>query len=213
MHRNLTIAVVEDNANMRRSLFTNLKLSQLFSKITLFPSAEDYLNALKDQRFNLALMDISLPNLDGISAIEKAVELDSSCKTIILSLHDDDEHIFRGICAGASGYLTKPVQAEHLIQAIHDVYDGGTALNPLVASKVVHFFKRFKPQITQDYQLSQQEKRVLSYQVNGLEFKAIAKEMSLSPYTIRAHIRNIYKKLHVNSKAQAVSKALREGLL
>lgn len=211
MTKKTTIAIVEDNSDLRKSLQTILSLSERFNEILTFGSAEDFINSLKSNRYDYVLMDITLPNKDGIWAIEKTKEEAPNTLTIIVSLHDDDSFIFRGICAGASGYLSKPIHEATLLKAIDDVSKGGSALSPFIASRVLAIFKEQNAPADNDYDLSEREKEVLAHLVEGHGFKAIADKMNLSLFTIRAHIRNIYKKLHVHSKSQAVSKALREG--
>ena len=124
-----------------------------------------------------------------------------------------NENVFKAICAGASGYVAKPVQPDKLLEAVEQAFAGGTPMSPHIARRVLEMFRQFAPPKKADYNLTAREQEVLELLVQGDDFKTIAEKLFLSNYTIRAHIRNIYDKLHVHSKSQAVSKALKERIL
>ena len=205
------IAIVEDNPSFRESLRIVLENNSIFSEISSFSNAESFFEMKLN--YDIVLMDLSLPGINGLEAIQKIKSLADEIKIIILTLHDDDDNVFKGICSGASGYLTKPILPESLITAIEDVLSGGSPLSPNIAKRVIQLFKQFAPKEQKNYGLSIREKDVLALLVEGCELKGIAKSLNLSIYTIRAHVRNIYEKLHVHSKSQAVAKAITEGLI
>ena len=131
----------------------------------------------------------------------------------MLSVYEDDDNVFRAICAGASGYVTKPVMPQQLLDAVEHAFGGGTPMSPHIARKVLEMFKQHVPPAKADYNLTERECEVLRLLTQGDDYKEIADKLFLSIYTIRAHIRNIYDKLHVHSKSQAVATALKQGLI
>jgi DNA-binding NarL/FixJ family response regulator len=158
-------------------------------------------------------MDIGLPGLSGIEATGLLKERFPRVQTVILSVHEDGENVFRAICAGAIGYLAKPVMPAQLLEAVELAFGGGTPMSPHVARRVLEMFKTYAPPRQADHNLTEREIGVLERLVEGDDYKQIADALFISLYTVRAHIRNIYDKLHVHSKSQAVSKALQEHLL
>jgi DNA-binding NarL/FixJ family response regulator len=134
-------------------------------------------------------------------------------QAVVLSVHEDDEHVFRAVCAGAVGYLTKPVMPDKLLEAVEAAFAGGTPMSPHIARRVLEMFRQHAPPPHADYDLTAREVDVLERLVAGNGYREIAEALFISVYTVRAHLRNIYDKLHVHSKSQAVSKALQEGLL
>lgn len=131
----------------------------------------------------------------------------------MLSVYEDDDNVFRAICAGASGYVTKPVMPQQLLDAVEQAFGGGTPMSPHIARKVLQMFKHYAPPPRADYNLTDRECEVLKLLTQGDDYKQIADKLFLSVFTIRAHIRNIYDKLHVHSKSQAVATALKEGIV
>jgi DNA-binding NarL/FixJ family response regulator len=208
-----TVAIVEDNASFRESLRIALESNLQFNNVETYSNAESFLSQIHHKNYDIILMDLSLPGIGGIETVKKLKSEIADIKIIIITLHDDDDHIFKGICSGASGYLTKPILPENLFTAIDDVFAGGSPLSPNIAKRVIQLFNQYAPKEQKNYGLSEREKDVLSLLVEGLELKEIASSLNLSIYTIRAHVRNIYEKLHVHSKSQAVAKALTEGLI
>jgi DNA-binding NarL/FixJ family response regulator len=134
-------------------------------------------------------------------------------QVIILSVFEDDDNVFRAICAGAIGYVAKPVMPQQLLEAVENAFNGGTPMSPHIARKVIEMFKQNAPPPKADYHLTERELDVLERLVQGDDYKQIAEKLFLSVFTVRAHLRNIYDKLHVHSKSQAVSKALNERIL
>jgi DNA-binding NarL/FixJ family response regulator len=150
-----------------------------------------------------------MSGLDGIPLIrEKAPEV---C-IVVLTVFEDDEKLFRAICAGANGYLLKTQSGQEIIQSVRDALDGGAPMSPRIARRVLGMFAKLAPRRS-DYGLSERERAVLEYVVEGLLKKEIAQKMELSIHTVDSHLRRIYEKLHVNSRSGAVRKAVREGLV
>jgi DNA-binding NarL/FixJ family response regulator len=209
----ISVAIVEDNPDFRLGASLILKTSPGYQVVGEFGSAEDFLEKFDNIHPDVVLMDISLPGITGIEATKQIKEANSRVQIVILTVHEDDETVFRAICAGAIGYVTKPVLPASLLEAVDFAFGGGTPMSPHIARRVLTMFREFHPPQKADYQLTEREIRVLERLVEGDDYKQIADALYISLFTVRAHLRNIYDKLHVHSKSQAVAKALQERLI
>ena len=209
----ITIAIVEDHQDYRNGINYVLRMSKGFSVVGEFKNAEDFFKEIDEIIPDVVLMDIGLPKMSGIEATREIKKRYPRMKIVILSVYEDDDNVFRAICAGAIGYLTKPVMPNALLEAVENAFDGGTPMSPRIARKVLEMFKKFAPPEEADYNLTSRELEVLNYLVQGLDYKQVAETLCLSIYTVRAHIRNVYDKLHVHTKSQAVLKALKENII
>jgi DNA-binding NarL/FixJ family response regulator len=204
----IKVAIVEDNSALR------LSLEQLFSKtegMQCVVSLSNLLNVLSE--FNRAepdvvLMDIGLPGISGIEGVRTVKSNFETIQVLMFTVFEDDEKIFDAIRAGASGYLLKKTPPEEIVQAVKELYEGGAPMSPSIARKVIHAFQSYPSSAITDYELTGREKEILFSLVDGLSYKKIAEKYFVSISTIRTHISNIYQKLHVNSKSQAVAKVL-----
>lgn len=168
---------------------------------------------------DIILMDIDMTGIDGIQAVKLIREFDVNVKILMQSAYDDDDKIFSAIAAGANGYILKSDVSEKLIESLNDVATGGTPLSSSIATKVFRLFQ-FLAQNNQEivpnntrYKLTKREKEILSYLVEGMSYKMIAHDLFISYETVHSHIKNIYKKLHVASMTEAVSKAIKEKIV
>jgi DNA-binding NarL/FixJ family response regulator len=209
----ISVAIVEDNPDFRLGTSLILKTSPGYQVLGEFASAEEFLERFEDIHPEVVLMDISLPGMTGIEATRLIKEKNSRVQIVILTVHEDDDTVFRAICAGAIGYVTKPVLPATLIEAVDFAFGGGTPMSPHIARRVLNMFRDFHPPQKADYQLTEREIKVLERLVEGDDYKQIADALYISLFTVRAHLRNIYDKLHVHSKSQAVAKALQEHLI
>ncbi len=209
----ITVAIVEDNPDYRMGIAYVLKASPGVHVLGEYASAEAFFTALPGSVPDVVLMDIGLPGMSGTEAIEALRARAPRVQAVVLSVHEDDEHVFRAVCAGAVGYLTKPVMPDKLLEAVEAAFAGGTPMSPHIARRVLEMFRQHAPPPHADYDLTAREVDVLERLVAGNGYREIAEALFISVYTVRAHLRNIYDKLHVHSKSQAVSKALQEGLL
>ena len=212
-HGLITVGVVEDSRDLRRGVTLILESSANCRCVGAFANAEDFLDKFPVLKPEVVLMDIGLPGISGIEATGIVKEKYPATEIIILSVFEDDDNVFRAICAGASGYVTKPVMPQRLLEAVGEASAGGTPMSPHIARRVLNLFKRHLPPPAAEYDLTAREKEVLGVLVNGGTFQDIADELVVSVFTVRAHIRNIYEKLHVHSKSEAVAKALLERLI
>lgn len=162
---------------------------------------------------DLILMDIDMPGSTGIEGVQAIRRTNDQVKILMLTVFDDNKSVFESIKAGANGYLLKKTSPERLVSAIRDVMDGGAPMSASVATQVLKMFTSMHTPAGPNYNLSEREKEVLQLLVDGNSYKMVAAEMNLSIDTIRSHIRNIYEKLHVNSKSEAVAKALKNRIV
>lgn len=209
----ITVAIVEDNDDLRLGTTYILKASPSCKVVGEYEDAEDFLKDLKNNVPDVVLMDIGLPGLSGIEATRDLKRHHPRVQVIILSVFEDDENVFQAICAGACGYITKPVMPAVLLDAVEQAFAGASPMSPHIARKVIEIFRQFAPPPKVDYDLTGRELEVLEYLTHGYDLKLIAEKLFVSPFTVRAHVRNIYDKLHVHSKSEAVAKALKERLL
>jgi DNA-binding NarL/FixJ family response regulator len=177
-----------------------------------YASAEEFFDAYEDALPEVVLMDIGLPGMSGIEATSRLKKEHPHIEIIILSVFEDDDSVFKAICAGASGYITKPVMPQTLLEAVDQAFNGGTPMSPHIARRVLELFKQHIPPPKADHNLTPRELEVLELLTKGYDYKEIADKLFLSLFTVNAHIRHIYEKLHVHSKSQAVAKALRERM-
>jgi DNA-binding NarL/FixJ family response regulator len=208
----IEVLVVEDDPGTQAALIELIGSSKGLHIIGACDSAERALRWPRQPSPNVILLDVELPGTDGASAVGDILARFPNAAIVMLTARGDDETIFRAICAGASGYLLKHTPPETLVSAILAAREGGAPMTPSVASRVVSLFRRVVPKAS-DTQLSQQELRVLSLLAEGHSYASSGEEMGVSVNTIRNYIRSVYEKLHVHSKSEAVSKALRRGLI
>jgi DNA-binding NarL/FixJ family response regulator len=209
----IAVAIVEDNPDIRLGTSYILRSSPGCTVVGEYPSAEDLIDDVERISPDVVLMDIGLPGMSGIEAIEALRRENSRIEIVVMSVYEDDASVFRAICAGASGYIAKPVMPHQLLEAVEQAFGGGTPMSPRIARRVLEMFRQNAPPPKADYRLTPREFEVLELLVNGEDFKSIAEKLFLSVFTVYAHIRNIYEKLHVHSKSQAVAKALKEQVI
>ncbi|HEX2972965.1 MAG TPA: response regulator transcription factor [Tepidisphaeraceae bacterium] len=207
--------LIEDHADSRRVLARVLNRAATLLCPCAFASCEEALAALRSKASppDVVLLDIGLPGMNGIEGISHLKALAPSTHIIILTVFDDQEKVFRAICAGASGYLLKNTDEEAIASAVREVMEGGSPINPRVARLVLNMFASRAAPATQEYGLSLREREVLELMVQGLLKKEIADRLKLSYHTVDNHLRNIYTKLQVHTRSGAVAKALSEHLL
>ncbi len=205
----ISVAIVEDLEDIRNPLFEFISTREEFICNIAVESVEDFLKAADKNDFpvDVILLDIGLPGISGLSAIKLIKEKLPDVNIIMLTVFDDSDKIFGAIQAGAVGYLMKNTPLEKIKQAIIDTYNGGTTLSPEVARKVLNFFEKPKSKI--ESQLTEKEKQIVACMVDGQSFKMIAANLGNTLETIKSHAKNIYRKLHVNSKAEVIAKSFR----
>src|SRR6267378_2230529 len=208
----ISVWLIEDNHTFRNTIARILNQVQGLGCTRDFSNSEDALEALAEGVVpDVALVDVELPGMNGIEAVRRIKSMSPATRIIMLTVFDDHDKIFKAICAGASGYLLKTSPVEKIVESVREVYAGGAPMTPRVARSVLDMFGRFMvPQ--HDYGLTSREQKILELMTQGLIKKEIADHLSLSYHTVDTHLRNIYAKLHVNTRGGAVAKALKERL-
>lgn len=209
----IRLAIVEDQPQTREGLATLLRGTEGCRVLGAFGSMEDALAALGSEAPDVALLDIELPGMSGIEGVRRLKQRFSSIQILMLTVFADNDHVFEAICAGASGYLLKDTPPDRLTEAVRELVAGGAPMSPEIARKVVGMFSRVAPPRTEDHKLSPREVELLKLLAEGHSYKTAARALSISIDTVRFHIRNIYDKLHVHSKSEAVILALRQGIV
>lgn len=207
----IKIGLCDDSSTFRESLQQFINDTPGFEVIFSASSADDVMAIMEVEMPQIILMDIDMPGTTGIEATRIIKKQFSGVHILMLTVYEDEEKIFQAVLAGASGYLLKKSAPEKIIEAFREVEEGGASMSPLIVRKVMDYFNTLQPLKT-EYDLSPQEKKVLQCLVKGYSYKMIAAECNISMGTVRFHINNIYKKLHINSKSEAVAKALKEKL-
>jgi DNA-binding NarL/FixJ family response regulator len=202
------VSLVEDDDEIRNSLSILINSRHDFKCISAFSSCEEALKILPGDPPDVVLMDITLPGMTGIEGVKRIKERMRDVDIIMLTVHKDDELVVQSLCAGAVGYLMKNTLPDKLLEAIKEVYDGGAPMSTNIARRLVTSFH-----LNTNPLLTQRETEVLSQLCKGQSYKMIADTLIISEETIHFHIKNIYKKLQVHSKSEAVAKAIKEKLV
>jgi DNA-binding NarL/FixJ family response regulator len=209
----IRIAIVEDLREVREGLAMLINGTTGFECVGRYRSMEEAISNLKRNPPDVVLTDIGLPGMDGIAGIKILREQYPGLPCLALTVYDDDERIFDALCAGAYGYLLKNTQPARLLESLREVQAGGAPMSPEVARRVVSLFQKFTPPKNAVYHLTPQEKELLRMLVEGNSYKTAAFKLNLSIHTVSFHLRNVYEKLQVHSKSEAVAKALREQII
>jgi DNA-binding NarL/FixJ family response regulator len=210
--RAISVWLIEDNHTFRNAIARVLNEVDDLRCPNDFSNSEDALELLTTGVVpDVVLVDVELPGIDGIEAVRRMKAMSPATRIIMLTVFDDHDKIFKAICAGASGYLLKTSPVERIVESIRDVYAGGAPMTPRVAHSVLDMFSRLLVP-HRDYGLTNREQKILELMTQGMIKKEIADQLSLSYHTVDTHLRNIYAKLHVNTRTGAVAKALKERL-
>lgn len=207
-----SLLIFEDNDRLRESLGSMLSSTGEFNLLNAFSDCREAEKHVAHYRPDVILMDIDLPGRSGIDGVKQVRAFDKNVQIIMLTIFDDNTHVFEALKAGANGYLLKKNIPEKLFSSITEVLEGGAPMSPSIARMVIasmHATDHSK----NDYDLSKREKEILQSLSRGNSFKMIAAELGLSVETVRTHIKNIYEKMHVHSQTEAVSKAINEKLV
>jgi DNA-binding NarL/FixJ family response regulator len=208
------IWILEDHELFAKQIRRLLSAEDDFVCSHHFSSAADLFDKLRftNERPDLLLLDLGLPRRDGLEVLGEIRKALPAVKVLILTAYDDRDKVYRAICNGASGYLLKTADPDDIINGIRDVMLGASALSSPIAKMILEGFSRYGP-VEHIEPLTSREEDVLRYLVKGLIKKEIADELSISQHTVDMHLRSVYRKLHVRSQTEAVSKALRQGIV
>lgn len=208
----ITVALFEDNPQLREGLSMLIGATDGYKVVGAFKDCTNVINDLKQSKPDVILLDIDMPGMSGIEALKIIRQHFADIKVLMLTVFDDNKNIFEALKNGANGYILKKTQPAKLIEYINDAYQGGAPMTSSVATQVLNMFSKLDNYTSTEYNLSDREKQVLQFLVNGYSYKMIAAEMFIAIDTVRSHIKKIYEKLHVNSKSEAVATAFRHKL-
>ena len=195
-------------------LFQIINLTEEVSCTGAYEDAMDLEFKIRRSQPEIVLMDIDMPGIDGIEAVRIIREKFPAVQVMMQTVFEDNEKVFDSICAGASGYLLKNSLSEQIISAIKELKNGGAPMSPAIAKKVIHRFQDQNPYIkNEEYKLGNREKEVLICLMKGMSYKMIGEVCFISIDTVKFHIKKIYEKLHVNSKSEAVIKAMKNRIV
>jgi DNA-binding NarL/FixJ family response regulator len=210
----IKVVIFEDNDQLREMLFQMINISDGLSCTGAYANAMDLDYKMRRSQPDVVLMDIDMPGMSGVEAVKIIKEKYPQVQIIMQTIFEDNDKVFDSICAGANGYLLKSSLTDYLIPAIKELNNGGAPMTPSIAKKVLNRFQEQNPYIQKDeFKLSGREKQVLTCLMKGMSYKMIADACNISIDTVKFHIKKIYEKLHVNSKSEAVIKAMRNKLL
>lgn len=208
MKKEIKVAIIEDEHEIRQLMTLIIDGSQGYSCKQSFDNCEDALLNLAADPPDVVLMDIDLPGMSGIEGVRKLKEKMPGTDFLMLTVQDDDESIFNSVCVGATGYLLKDTPPAEILKAVEDVHKGGSPMSASIARRIVNSFKA-----DNSSGLSEREIEILRHLCNGENYKVIAEKLNISGHTVRSHFKNIYKKLQVSTKAEAVKKAINEKII
>ena len=209
----LRVVIIEDLREVREGLKALINGTQGFVCVATYASMESALARIEKDTPDIILTDLGLPGMSGIEGIERLRQIFPDAPIIALTIYDNDKEIFNALCNGANGYLLKNTPPARLLESLQEAVEGGAPMSPQIAGRVIKLFREFRPPESSDYHLTPQETELLRLLVEGHHKKTAAKEMGISFHTVSFHLKNIYEKLQVHSKSEAVAKTLREKLI
>lgn len=212
MATDLRVAIIEDQTRIRDGLRMLIDGTPGYCCSAAYASMEEALPRIGSELPEVVLIDIGLPGMSGIEGIRRLKDLWRDLALVVLTVYDDDKRIFDALCAGARGYLLKNTPPARLLESVREIMSGGAPMSPEVARRVVDLFQQIHPAVP-DHNLTPHEMRLLKLLAEGHNYQTAAAELKVSVNTIRFHMRSVYSKLEVHSKAEAVSKALRSRII
>lgn len=204
--RRIRVAIVEDDAILREAFTDALELDPAMELRGAYASSEEFLEQLVSAVPEVVIMDLNLPGINGIECTRRAKELRPVLQVLVCTVQDDDDSLFNALCAGATGYLLKDARPHEVVTAVRSLVSGGSPMSPGIARRVLASFSAPRKQVKEMALLSDRERQVLEQLAKGQRYKEIADGLNLSIDTVRTHIRNLYDKLQVSSRTDALNK-------
>jgi DNA-binding NarL/FixJ family response regulator len=201
-----SIAIIEDDDKVRHYLAEQVRQHMEVKELRLFKDAESALEQLTAEPVEIGLFDVNLPGMNGIDCIQRLKILHPKMQMMVLTVYDNTDTIFRALQVGATSYLLKSTPPEKVVEAILEVYQGGSPISSQIARKIIESFAVSRTGNKYFQELSRREQEILEQLSKGFRYKEIADQLFISIDTVRTHIRNIYEKLQVNSRAEALRK-------
>ena len=209
----ITVAIVEDQPTVREGLAALIGGTPGYECVGRYRSMEEAIAGIAQRTPAVLLTDIGLPGMSGIEGVRILKQKHPAMLVLMLSVYDDDERVFDALCAGACGYLLKKTPPAQLLESIGDAVAGGAPMSREVARRVIALVRDIRPPARADCDLTPHEQRILGLLVDGHSYRSAAAELGVTVHTVSFHLRQIYEKLQVHSKSEAVAKALRDGLV
>ncbi len=208
-----SIVIFEDNEVLRQSLTTLLSTENNFAVVGNYSNVLNAKAAIEQNMPDVVIMDIDMPKKSGIDAVAEIKEIHPEVAIIMYTQFEDEDKLFKSLCAGANGYMLKKTSPLKLFDAINEVRNGGAPMSPSIASKVLLSFREKAKPIGQRFDLTKREEELLGLLVKGYSVKQIASELFIAFDTVRTHLKNIYRKLHVNCGREAIAKILANKII
>jgi DNA-binding NarL/FixJ family response regulator len=210
----IRVVIFEDNKSLRQGLYQLINGSEGFVCPGAFKDCLDLIKNIEETKPDVVLMDIQMPGINGIEAVKMLREKYPDLKILMQTIFEDSDKIFKSILSGASGYILKTTSPTRILDFIKETYEGGAPMSPTVATKVLKIVAKQSSSVrVQNFNLSERENEILSCLVKGMSYKLIAGACFISIDTVRGHIRNIYEKLHVHSKGEAIATAIKSRIV
>ncbi len=209
----LRVALVEDDRRTREAFRVLIDGSPGFACVAAYGSLEEALRVPTREPPDVVLLDIKLPGTWGSEGVRDVLQRFPGSLVLMLTAFEDEAKILQSLCNGAAGYILKNTPPARLLEYLREAASGGAPMSPEVAAKVIALFRTFSPPLRLECQLTPQEVRLLALLADGYGYQGAAEQMGVTVNTVRSHVRSIYEKLHVHTKSEAVSKALRAGLI
>jgi DNA-binding NarL/FixJ family response regulator len=203
----ITVSIVEDIDDIRNAMRVLINGSPGFECVHVYTDAEEALQHMSSKDIDIVLMDIGLPGMDGIECMKTLIPEMPKTQFIMCTVYDDDDHIFNALKSGASGYILKRTSPAQILEALHDLYEGGSPMSSEIARRVVESLQESKKPTEAVELLTTRENEILDYLAKGYLYREIATELFISKETVKKHIHNIYHKLHVQNRTEALNKA------
>lgn len=202
----IRVAIVEDDEILAASIADAVADDEGLTIVGVHQRAESFLEALDQHLPDVTIMDIHLPGIDGVEAVRQAKARYPAMQFVVCTVHDDDDHLFEALCAGATGYLVKDAAPERIVIAVKEIFVGGSPMSPGIARRVIQAFQRQRTPSPEIHRLTDRERQVLEQLAQGYRYKEIADRLQVSMDTVRTHVRNLYDKLQVSSRTDALNK-------
>jgi DNA-binding NarL/FixJ family response regulator len=207
------VSIYEDNAKLRDLLELLIGHTEGFAISGSYPDCNNVKDDINRDHPDVVIMDIDMPGRNGLEGVQLIKEVDVNVRVVMHTVFDDDDRLFSCLTNGADGYLLKKDSWAHLVNAIREVYEGGAPMSPGIANRVLKAFRQSKQSSKNDYHITDREHQVLELLARGFSYRMIGIEFSISPETVKRHLKNIYQKLHVQCGPEAVAKAIRERII